>query len=269
MLALAAYLVASLACVSKGRLRLLWASLTVFISYTILFICTGRMGYIAYALVMLIWFFEYFNRRYALILSAAFIFGLALSYTVNPMMKFLVKQVKDDWASYHQSAPASKNTSLGLRLQYHKYAQQLFSEKPWLGYGTGEFSAHFAKDKPIKDWEQEVIWEPHSQYWLLAAEFGTFGISLFVGFVLSLIWEVRKQSRHIKYAMLALLAPFVMGCCTDSLLLYSSTGYFFLLFAALILGAGIKSSSTLYSQAGEAGELMHALLPAMAGKTQT
>ncbi len=245
MLAFAAYLSAWLASSSQGVRRVLYGVLTLLLSYTVLFICTGRMAYVAYAVVMLVWFFQCFSWRAALGLGGGFLFCFLVSYQVNPTMQFLLHQAQDDWVSYHHN---DKNTSLGLRLQFHAYAYDLFKYHSWIGNGTGGFSHSFEQDTPVANWEQMTVWEPHSQYWLIAADYGVLGLALFLLFLASLLWE-SYQLPEMRTMAFASLVPFMVGSLTDSLLLYSGTGYFFFLFIALCFSRVSKSSSTQCNQA--------------------
>ena len=77
--------------------------------------------------------------------------------------------------------------------------------------------------------------EPHSQYWLIASEFGLLGCISFVFFLGCLI-GASLRLKTLKPLAFAVLLPFIAGCWSDSLLFYSGTGYFFILFMALCLG---------------------------------
>ena len=264
MLALSAYLSAFLGLKTNGLLRVLYGILAVVFSYTVLFICTGRMAYIAYTVVMSIWFFQCFSWRKALLWVAGFLLCFFVSYQVNPSMQFLVHQAETDWTSYHHN---NKNTSLGLRLQFHAYAYDLFKYHSWIGNGTGGFAYLFERDTPVSNWKQLTVWEPHSQYWLIAADYGVLGLFLFVVLLGCLIWE-SCQLTEMGVMAFATLLPFILGSLTDSLLLYSGTGYFFLLFLGICFGTS-KSASKQYSQADEVDEKAHRLSPAKVDGIQT
>ncbi|MCH9715915.1 MAG: O-antigen ligase family protein [Gammaproteobacteria bacterium] len=272
MLAFAAYLTLTFAFKTTGLKRIAYAVCFVVLSYTVIFICTGRMAYLSYAVVMLVWFFQYFSWRKAMLFGGGFLLCFCVSYQVNPTMQFLLHQAEDDWALYHQDV---KNTSLGLRLQFHTYAYRLFKQHIWIGNGTGGFSHLLKRDasevirygatsdraKPF------IAWEPHSQYWLIASEYGLMGLSLYFFFLGSLLWESLRL-REMRAMACATLLTFIMWSLTDSLMLYSGTGYFFFLFLALCFSAS-KSPSNLCSLADEAGAQAHLLSPAKAGETQT
>ncbi|MDF1646131.1 MAG: O-antigen ligase family protein [Legionellaceae bacterium] len=264
MLAFSAYLTAYFALKTKGFYRVLYGLSTVLFSYTVLFICTGRMAYLAYTMVMLIWFFQCFSWRKALLWGAGFLLCFWVSYQINPTMQFLVHQVEEDWTSYHHE---HKNTSLGLRLQFHTYAYDLFKYHSWIGNGTGGFSHLFERDTPVSNWKQLTVWEPHSQYWLIAADYGVLGLLLYFIFLGTLLVE-SWQLFEMRGVAFATLLPFMIGSLTDSLLLYSGTGYFFFLFIALSFGT-VKSSNRTYNQADVEDERAHPVSLTKAGEIQT
>jgi O-antigen ligase len=264
MFALAVYISLVYAQKAHGILRASYGVLALLLSYTVIFVGTGRMAYLAYVVVMLVWFFQLVSWRKALMLGASFLVLFAVGYAVNPTMQFLVHQAEDDWVSYQHN---EKNTSLGLRIQFHTYAFELFKRHPWVGNGTGSFSHEVKRETPIQGWRTVNIWEPHSQYWLIAAEFGVLGLGLLGLFFGSLLWASLKLG-EMRGMSVAVLLVFLMGSLTDSLLLYSGTGYLFLLFTALCFASGSKSSSTLCSPVDGVDDQVHRLLSTKAGKIQ-
>jgi len=244
MMAFAAYLAAYFAYHASYLVyRMAYGCLTLLLSYQVLFTGTGRMAYIAYALLAALWIFQLFSWRKAFIIAGVGCILLVGAYAINPTMQFLAHQVRDDWTLYHQH---KRDTSLGFRLQFHTYAYDLFKRHPWFGNGIGSFSHLFNVENPVPEWSESrpKLLEPHSQYWMVASELGMTGLLLFVLLLGSLCvscWRT-PETRALGCAI---LLPMLVGNFTDSLLLYSGTGYFFLLFAALALASHPKMSSTL------------------------
>lgn len=268
MMVFAAYLAAYFAYHASGlRHRIIYGCLACILSYQVLFTGTGRMAYVAYALLAALWIFQIFSWRKALVLAGIGGILLAGAYAMNPTIQFLAHQVKDDWTLYHQN---KRDTSLGFRLQFHTYAYDLFKRHPWLGHGTGSFSHMFQIENPVPEWSvsRPKLLEPHSQYWMVASELGLTGLFLFVLLLGSLCvscWRT-PETRALGCAV---LLPMLLGNFTDSLLLYSGTGYFFLFFAALSLASHPKISSTWCNQAAASDVAKPAPLQAKAGVIQT
>ncbi|MDF1684573.1 MAG: O-antigen ligase family protein [Legionellaceae bacterium] len=268
MMVFAAYLAAYFSYhASCLRHRIAYGCLAFILSYQILFTGTGRMAYIAYALLAALWIFQIFSWRKALILAGLGGVLLAGAYAMNPTIQFLAHQVKDDWTLYHQH---KRDTSLGFRLQFHTYAYDLFKRHPWFGNGTGSFSHKFQVENPVPEWSatHPKLLEPHSQYWMVASELGITGLFLFallLGNLCVSCWRT-PETRALGSAV---LLPMLLGNFTDSLLLYSGTGYFFLLFAALALASHPKISSSLCNQADASDAAKLPPLQAKAGAIQT
>ena len=268
MMVFAAYLAAHVAYYeTRWRRRLAYTLLCFMLSYQVVFTGTGRMAYMTYFLLAVLWFFQVFSWRKAILLASLGGVLFAGAYALNPTMQFLAHQVKDDWGFYHHD---KKDTSLGFRLQFHTYAYDLFKRHPWLGNGTGGFTHAFQVENLVPEWSvsRPRLLEPHSQYWLVAAEFGVVGLlvfGLFLGSLISDCWHVGGM-RDVACAALLLLG---VGNLTDSLLLYSGTGYFFLLFVGLCLASHPKISSTLCSHVAASDAAKPPPSPAKAGAIQT
>jgi O-antigen ligase len=252
---------------SRLRHQITYGFVAFLLSYQVLFTGTGRMAYMAYALVAALWIFQIFSWRKALILASIGGVLFAGAYAINPTMQFLAHQVKDDWGLYHHN---KKDTSLGFRLQFHTYAYDLFKRHPWFGNGTGSFAHTFHVENPVPEWSisRAKLLEPHSQYWMVASELGITGLALFVLLLGSLCvscWRT-PETRALGCAV---LLPMLLGNFTDSLLLYSGTGYFFLLFTALSLASHPKISSTSCNQAAASDAARPPLLQAKASAIQT
>ena len=242
MMVFATYLAATFMMEQRGRMRLVYAFLVGLFSYQIFFVSLGRTAYIIYALLMVLFLLQMLSWRQALF---AILFGGSVFvglYSQSTTMQVGVKQAIVDWHAYYQN---NKDTPIGHRLQFHEYAKNLYLRHPWIGNGTGSFTHLFEKEKPVKSW-RVVLLEPHSQYWLVAAEFGLIGVLALLFFLSSLLLaSVRLQS--MRPVAIAMLVPFIIGNLSDSLLFYSGSGYFFILFMALCLGEQSSWSNKTHS----------------------
>lgn len=233
MMAFAAYL-SALGCIrsEQYKTRILYAALGVLFTYQVLFISIGRTGYVIYTLLMVLLIIQHLPWRKALValLLGCAVFGM--TYYENPTMQTGVKQGIQDWQRYHRQGV--QDSPIGHRLQFHAYADLLFHRHPWFGNGTGGFIYLFQEEKPVVSWQKKLL-EPHSQYWLIAAEFGLVGLAAFLFFFVSL-FVASFRLKSFRMVAMAVLLPFLIGNLSDSLLFYSGSGYFFLLFMALCLG---------------------------------
>ena len=231
MAAFAAYITGMYFFKTQGVQRVLYALVWVVLTTHVLLINTGRTGYVIYGLLMFVLVCQTLNARRALLGFVAFGALFLMAFEFSPVLHTGLSQVVSDWKMFHKNQP---NTSIGARLTFHQYAKEKYREKPVMGQGTASFTSLFAKDNPLPSWNRR-LWEPHSQYWLMAAEFGFCGILLFLVWCVSLM-RACWQLSHLRSMGFALIASFMLGSLTDSLLFYSGTGYFFILMMAICLG---------------------------------
>ena len=219
----------------SGYTRIAYGLLAIVFTYQVLFINGGRTGYVIYLLLMLIFVLQVSTWRQAIagiLLVSAFLTG---SYIASPIMKIRVDEISQQIKQYQQN---EKDTEIGFRLQFHDFAHKLFNQHPIRGNGTASFGHYFGhkKSTPI---EFSNLLEPHSQYWLVAAEFGLLGVFALLFFFISLLQASRNLNK-MKYISFAIILTFMIGNLSDSLLFYSSSAYFFIFFMALCLGESLE-----------------------------
>ena len=238
MMGMAAYLAALLCYREQGRLRILFALLFILYSYQIVFVSPGRTECVVFAMLMFLLMVQLLPWRKAIAAVALGCILIAVVYNQSALLQDRVARTVHDWQQYQVN---DKDTSIGYRLQFHAFAKQLFERSPWVGKGTASFTYAFRTEVPVPSWDRTLL-EPHSQYWLVASEFGVVGILALLFFLGSLFFA-SFQLHTMGYATVALLLPFVLGNMSDSLLFYSGSGYFFLLFMALCLGERVGPGS--------------------------
>ena len=230
MMAFAAYLSALIAAQKNALPRLFYVSLALLFSYQVIFVSTGRIGYIIYFALMILLLTQLFSLKQSIVgiilFCALFVF---LGYQ-SPALQVRWQETMSD-LNYYQKG--KEVTPVGMRLVFHKCAKSLFLSSPWIGHGTGGFSVFYQKINTAADYTN--IKEPHSQYWLVASEFGLLGlIALFYFFIILVKFAFRMQ--EMKSVMLGILVCFFLSNISDSQLLHSDVGFLFILFTALCLG---------------------------------
>jgi len=231
MMAFAAYLSGLLFLTQCGRARVPYAVLVLLFSFHILFINNGRTGYVIFLLLLVLLLFQSFSWRQALLGILVSCSLITVAFYQSPIMQHAINRAVNDCKLYKKS---EKDTSIGYRLQFHDYAYDLFKRHPWVGNGTTSFKHIFHEENPIPPRGTHLL-EPHSQYWLVASEFGLLGCFA-LAFFFSSLFVASGRLKTLRPLALAILLPFLIGNLSDSLLFYSGTGYFFILFMALCLG---------------------------------
>lgn len=236
MMALAAYHCGMSFFRQEGTPRLVYGVLWLVFSYQLLFVNAGRMGYALYFGLTIFLLLQVLRPRRALAAMCIVCVAVTLAYFTSPMMQSRIKEIQVNWQQYQHN---NKDTSVGDRLVFHLYAKELFLRHPLAGNGTGSYRHCFREDDPLPRWHDTIL-EPHSMYWLVAAEYGVLGL-LVLGYFFGSLLLTSLRLPTLKYLALGLLVAFAVGNLTDSLLFYSGTGFFFLLMMGLCLGEGVKS----------------------------
>lgn len=241
MMAFAAYLSGIEAIRSTGYKRIFFVVLIFLFSYQLLFVSQGRSGYILYFVLMLLLMVMFLPPKYLFIAIVLFTCSFVLIANYSNVLSMRIHDVVQDIHLYKQG---EKNTSLGTRIVFHKFAKTLFLTSPWIGNGSGGFAYAFHRRENrelVKDWDH--LLDPHSQYWLVAADSGLLGLGVLLYLFISL-GVAGLQLKRMKPVMIGLLMACFLANFTDSLLLYSVVGNLFIVFSALSLGELIEQRKT-------------------------
>ncbi len=238
MMATAAYLAAWMGIHIKSRpLKLLYFMAVFLFSFQIIFVNTGRTGYVIYLILLTLFLLQNFHLKSVRYTILTFVLSLSLviQQTHHETLSKGVHMMMTDIHNYQQG---HQNSNLGFRLQFHRYAKLLFLEKPLLGQGTGSFIPHFVQDNPIPEWIN-LAPNPHSQYWLIASEFGLLGLFGWGCFLIILV-NMSFRLQEMCSISQAILLPFLVANFSDTFLVTSGIGYLFIAFMGLCLGEFIE-----------------------------
>lgn len=231
MVALASYIAGLFVFQYKGWVKFLYFAIWLLTSYQIIFINTGRTGYLIYFVLMILLLIQKLAFRQAVLGSLLFCSLFLLGYNLSPIMQSKVHSLINEVSLFKHNV---KETSLGYRYEFHQYAQSLLVKHPLLGIGTGGFKYQFYKDNPIPSWGTGLT-DPHSQYWMILAEQGILGFLLLLFFFASL-FVTSFQLKETRPILLGLLVVFCIGCATDTILSFSAAGYLLIIMSALCFG---------------------------------
>jgi len=231
MVSFASYLAGLFVFQYKGWSRVIYLILLLLTSYQVIFINTGRTGYITYFILMILLLAQKLSFKRAAIGVLLFCGLFALSYNISVTMHTQISELMNEVKLWNQN---HKETSLGYRIEFHQYAKSLFEEHPILGIGTGGFKYRFSKDTPVPSWGKELT-DPHSQYWMTLAEQGVVGFFLLVCFLGSL-FLASFQLKETRPILLGFLVIFCVGCMADTIFCFSTAGYLLIVLSALCFG---------------------------------
>ena len=237
LMAFAVYLLGLKLFQSQGMKRAACLLMMILLSYQVLFISSGRTAHVAYYALILMLLVRHFPIKKLMVAVLAFTMLFAVvGYQSRPMSHGFLQIIND----IHQYQHGNNKTSVGYRITFHKIAKELFMEHPWIGSGTGGFSHELDRRNTMPEWKH--LLDPHSQYWLIASDFGLLGIlAVLIWYVC--LFKAAIRLHEMKPVLLGLLVSFMIANITDSLLFYSVAGYLFVLMSALALGESIEEQS--------------------------
>ena len=234
---------------SKEKWQWIYGVMSCSFAFQILFISNSRTAYILYAMLVLFFVFQFASvkimRKKLLLgmLGYGFLLGMTglISMTHFDLSNNIKQRTNDVLIEVHQYQKGQKNTGIGYRFQFHEYAKSLFLTKPILGHGIGSFDQRYYMDTPISNWQGHP--DAHSQFWLIATEFGVIGILVLIGFF-SNLFLISMRLCDMKLILQALLLLFIVGSFTECVLVNSAIGYFFITLIAMCLGEYLELSKT-------------------------
>ncbi|MFI4918789.1 MAG: O-antigen ligase family protein [Legionellales bacterium] len=230
-MAFSAFISALYSTKSQGYYRWGYALLALLFSYQTFFINTGRTGYIAFAVLFIL--FILFSVSWRKIPIYLLLLAPLVAITVYQSTTF-THRIQDVIQDVRSLEVGQKDTSLGFRLEFQHFAKKLFLSSPILGVGIAGYSWHFNQEQPVPSWQGKTF-DPHNQYWLIAAENGLVGLLFLLYFFMTLFYTCR-QLNEMRPLVIALLVSFVVASLIDSFLLLSSVGYLLIFFTAIGLG---------------------------------
>lgn len=212
------------------RIRFLLSIPLFLMVYYVLFMNTGRIGYLLLAVMLLFLCYRWCQGKrlvWAIVGMGVLIGGI---YSTSDIcVKRLHQHVKQDVAYYQEGRLLE--SSLGSRWQFLKTSMVLMKERPWFGFGTGNFG------KAYQDYYagKEILLtdNPHNEYMRVGVELGLLGLGILLFFFYH-TWRLSTQlpSVHALYCQ-GVVVAFSVGCLFNSWLTDSTEGTFYCMMLAL------------------------------------
>ena len=195
----------------------------------IIFVMSGRTGYIVLLIFIAIELFRLLKGRWRLM---AFLSPIILSlvfYAVSPTFSKNLMEIPTNTKSYLETQAKS---SEGLRLEMWRASIYAILNKPILGYGIGSMlEVYKVNGGMIK----EPVSQPHQQYLFWWVEFGFIGLLIMLGFFFALIKDSSKIDKEAKNTLQSTMAVlFVVGLFNCPFFGVGMGEFFFLEIAAIL-----------------------------------
>ena len=128
-------------------------------------------------------------------------------------------------------------TSIGPRLYFLHYGLELFSQKPWLGWGTGAYHGEFCRIATTPEWCAAGSFHPHNQFLFFMIEHGLPGLVAFAGVFVSALWQARGMERLDRAVAIAFVGVAGVGSLTHSGIWLANEGLAYCFGLVLVLTA--------------------------------
>ena len=197
--------------------------------YYLLFMSTGRVGYLS--LIVCLVLFAWQNFRLKGIMAASVV-GMSLivgAYFTSDVFSARVNVLSRDWDFYQKGR--LMESSLGSRISFAESSAHLFVKHPWFGWGTGSYGKAYEKHHE----GEKIIFtdNPHNEYLRTAVELGMLGLGLLFMFFYHQ-WRLSKQlPLETRRFYQGVLLTFMMGCFINSWLTDFTEGYFYCVITAI------------------------------------
>lgn len=207
-------------------------SIIVFLAiYNVLFMSAGRTGYLILFCLILLFCYQIYRLRGLLISSLVLAFVSVFIYMSSDILQQRINKVSYDWQDYQQG---ETHTSVGKRLEFYQNSWTLFTQKPIFGHGTGSFSHQY--QQLANQIGIEPTTNPHSDYVMIAVQWGLIGVGVFICLLSGLWYTTRYLRTPDRFQAQGLVITIVVGCLINSLWLDNTEGHIFAYFIGMFYG---------------------------------
>lgn len=208
-------------------------------AYNVLFISTGTSGQVLFAILLVLFAFQSFNKKTLAILAMFSIFSIiigipqsnGISATSN-----VSSTVEKLTSRFHELTVGSTPENVNYRPQRYINSIKMIASDPWFGSGTGSYAAAYKEKLPeIEKITIGTKWNPHNEYLSIGVQVGLTGIFLLLFLFFNQLRSANKittsEDRYIAQGFVLLM---VIGCTANSMIMDSGESHFFAYFSALL-----------------------------------
>ncbi len=201
----------------RPLLRACWAGLSVLATLSILFLSSGRTGYLSIVVALTVYAFSISPKRMRLMAALTVVLALSslllLSTSANQRITAVYTEAKPQLSGPADLQQLDGASSAGARLVMWSFSIDQIKERPLLGSGTGSYRAvsnQVCGDSPACPADNV---HPHNQFLLFGVELGVIGILSYIFY----LYSAARSSRQLHDPKRALLLSFLSIMVVDSL----------------------------------------------------
>jgi O-antigen ligase len=160
--------------------RWLWLGLCLLAVFNLFVVVEGRTGQVIFVLLILMFIFQRFKVKPAMILAPLVLLGFVGMLTISGDENRFEEGIQES-RDYMQGRQ-DLGTSMGQRLYFWQHSIDLIRESPLIGYGTGSFAKEF---KRITGNADLIAENPHNEYLMITVQLGLVGLFAYLIFLAS------------------------------------------------------------------------------------
>lgn len=209
----------------SARWRVLWMSYGLLAAFALLFLNTGRVGYVLFFALMLLFSIQKWRLRGAALGLVTTVCGLFALFQYSPNFKERILEASQDLTVYQQG---QHSTSVGLRLEYYRHTLEMIAKHPIVGGGTGSYVSEYAA---IAEREGFLMQHdnPHNEYLLLTTQLGVVGLIVFLLMLRSQWTHGYSLEPRFRYFAHGVILTMMFASLFDSMLQDSTVAKFYTL----------------------------------------
>ncbi len=208
-------------------------------AYNVLFISTGTSGQVLFAILLVLFVFQGFNKKTLAILAMFSIFSIIIGIPQNngtSATSNVSSTVEKLTSRFHELTVDSTPENVNYRSQRYINSIKMIASDPWFGSGTGSYAAAYKEKLPeIEKITTGTKWNPHNEYLSIGIQVGLTGIFLLLFLFFNQLRSANKitisEDRYIAQGFVLLM---VIGCTVNSMIMDSGESHFFAYFSALL-----------------------------------
>lgn len=228
--------------ISHQRYRMGMIFLIGICLFHFLFLNTGRIGYVVASIYFMVFAWHRYQWKGFLTTGLLVSFIMLFAFQFSAVFAHRIIECYQEFCLYLQGTSIS---SIGARLDYATNALQLFSERPFFGFGTGSFPEAYSIQVGQLGQLGQLTGDPHNQYLKMAVELGLMGLfCLFYLFYKQ--WKMIQQLTGIELIFAkGLCLAFFIGCLFNSWLHNFTECHFYFLMTAYFTPQLLKNEQPL------------------------
>lgn len=216
--------------------KIIFYSLAVFASISILYLSNGRTGYLTFILGIITYALFSMQKKWLPFAIAGIFLIASIAFTTSDRLQNRYQLAKNETALIFEQSRQNQTphlTSIGARWYMWMQSVEIIKESPIIGWGLGSHGIKWCERTPTPEWCAVGDTTPHNQFLFFATEMGIFGFAWFLVLLGTLTWSAWNDKKY-RPLMMGFIAIFIADSLVNASLWNAREYNFFLIFMCLL-----------------------------------